>query len=350
MWIIPNILQLSNGAPDTKAFISDLNEQSQICASSLMVRSKPLPARTWSQKWRRDSWTRHLSGRILKPSHAKSFVTEWTCLWPVTPASHSQQPENDSEQKTQDTSGHTLPDQFELFAPDSASLKMSKDTSRWDSPASSATWKNWVTEQRGEYSRRLKSVRHTRESGCSSSQWPTISVNESKNSVGKSQERRNSIPLGTMAAMESGQAAPANPSTAGSHQGLWAAPKASDPQHAGPNMRDSAGNYALPAQAVREQWATPSAACDAGGPVGLGGGSGNRKKMVAMMGEEVGKAMTCGKLNPRWVETLMGLPVGWTMPSCASPVTIAPTNSDFSETESCQQPQSEHLEHFSGGL
>jgi hypothetical protein len=32
--------------------------------------------------------------------------------------------------------------------------------------------------------------------------------------------------------------------------------------------------------------------------------------------------LTQGKLNPRWVETLMGLPVGWTMPSCASPVTI----------------------------
>jgi hypothetical protein len=46
-----------------------------------------------------------------------------------------------------------------------------------------------------------------------------------------------------------------------------------------------------------------------------------------------------GKLNPRWVETLMGLPVGWTMPSCASPVTIAPTNCACSETELCQQPQ-----------
>jgi hypothetical protein len=47
------------------------------------------------------------------------------------------------------------------------------------------------------------------------------------------------------------------------------------------------------------------------------------------------------KLNPRWVETLMGLPVGWTMPSCASPVTIEPTNSDYSETESSplQQPE-----------
>jgi hypothetical protein len=35
-----------------------------------------------------------------------------------------------------------------------------------------------------------------------------------------------------------------------------------------------------------------------------------------------------GKLNPRWVETLMGLPVGWTMPSCVSPVTIERTNCD----------------------
>jgi hypothetical protein len=27
-----------------------------------------------------------------------------------------------------------------------------------------------------------------------------------------------------------------------------------------------------------------------------------------------------GQLNPRWVETLMGLPVGWTMPSCLQPI------------------------------
>jgi len=28
------------------------------------------------------------------------------------------------------------------------------------------------------------------------------------------------------------------------------------------------------------------------------------------------------RLNPRWVETLLGLPIGWVMPSCASPVII----------------------------
>jgi hypothetical protein len=50
------------------------------------------------------------------------------------------------------------------------------------------------------------------------------------------------------------------------------------------------------------------------------------------------------KLNPRWVETLMGLPVGWVMPSCASPVTIALTSCASSAMESCQQQQSEHSE------
>jgi hypothetical protein len=47
------------------------------------------------------------------------------------------------------------------------------------------------------------------------------------------------------------------------------------------------------------------------------------------------------KLNPRWVETLMGLPVGWVMPSCKSPVTIEQTNCDSSETESSLPQPSE---------
>jgi hypothetical protein len=50
------------------------------------------------------------------------------------------------------------------------------------------------------------------------------------------------------------------------------------------------------------------------------------------------------KLNPRWVETLMGLPVGWVMPSCTSLVTIAQTNFDSSETELFQQQQNSPLE------
>jgi hypothetical protein len=49
------------------------------------------------------------------------------------------------------------------------------------------------------------------------------------------------------------------------------------------------------------------------------------------------------KLNPRWVEALMGLPIGWTMSSCASPVTIEPTSFGCWATESASQPQQELL-------
>jgi hypothetical protein len=55
--------------------------------------------------------------------------------------------------------------------------------------------------------------------------------------------------------------------------------------------------------------------------------------------------LTQGKLNPRWVETLMGLPVGWTMPSCASPVTIERMNSDCSGMESFRQQPKGRSEH-----
>ena len=91
-------------------------------------------------------------------------------------------------------------------------------------------------------------------------------------------------------------------------------------------------------------WPTPSASCDHGGPSGLAGGSGNRAKLNALLPKSEAHAMGCGKLNPRWVETLMGLPVGWVMPSCASPVTIEPTNSDSSAMESSPPPPNELFE------
>jgi hypothetical protein len=44
------------------------------------------------------------------------------------------------------------------------------------------------------------------------------------------------------------------------------------------------------------------------------------------------------------LSALMGLPVGWVMPSCKSPVTIAPTSCGCLATELCQPPQSEPSE------
>jgi hypothetical protein len=112
----------------------------------------------------------------------------------------------------------------------------------------------------------------------------------------------------------------------------WATPKASDPQHAGLNMRDSAGNYALPAQ-VTKAWGTPRCSMAQDKQEDSG-----RHRL-----DEQAQHNTSGKLNPRWVETLMGLPIGWTMPSCIAPVTIELTNCDYLEMELFRLLPNEHF-------
>ena len=310
MWILPKQL-ISDFVPDTEGLSLDLNEQSQLCAQSLFVRSKPSQSQTWLQKWKRDSWTKHLYGRILKPSLGKAFEIAWTSSLEVIHASHSAQQESDQERMILDIYGPSSQAEFDFFVQESVSLRTSRDISLWGCPTSSKTWQEWVTERRLAYSQRLKSAHLINGSGSLS--WPTISVNESKNSLGKSQCNRNSIPLGTMAMMH-GHPVPASSSTHGSRLGLLSTPRTGATDSTRPNNK---GGIPLGDQVQREDWPTVSSAGVTGGPTGLAGGSGNRAKMKRLMGGEMNS-----KLNPRWVEILMGLPVGWTMPSCREPITL----------------------------
>jgi hypothetical protein len=463
-------------------------------------------------------------------------------LWPVIHASHFQPPGSASAQKILATSGHTSPDQYELFDLDYASLKMSKATSPSDSERSLENWNQSVTRRRGEYSARLKSAHRT--SGSGSSSWPTIRASEYKDTgpigskshdhmLGKGYlcavvtqdaanwptpdasnhrdgevlRKDNNLEQGGFhgvslhhAMTKYGQAAPANPSTDGSRQGLseqsqrnwqtfahgthnrgetphrqvvkalvngdkaktqcltvdqvfaeeikgtnvWPTITAHTPdmESSGPNgnsgtylagavkqwatpnafcyqppenteqwtkraeyqQTEKGVNLHKPIQTqvlheVEKQWRTPSSSDGEGGVMEMREGCAGKYKLrdhvvaeekmwrTPSVAEEknqntstqiylqnqVGatpkawatpqlqdghninqdstthktipaqltKMNMAGKLNPRWVETLMGLPVGWVMPSCKSPVTIEPTNYDSSETESCLPQPSE---------
>jgi hypothetical protein len=133
-----------------------------------------------------------------------------------------------------------------------------------------------------------------------------------------------------------GPAAPASSSSLGSRQGLWPTITAHTPdmESNGPNGHQ--GTYL--AGAVKG-WLTPKVPSGGSQAVRTTLGGGLRKL------EDQTQTPT-GKLNPRWVETLMGLPIGWTMPSCTSPQTIAPMSCDSSAMELCLPPQSE-LSEFS---
>ena len=297
MWILPKQL-ISAFVPDTAALISDLNEQFQICGQSLFARSRALPARTWFLKWKRDSWTQHLSGRILKHSHGGSFTERWISSLGDTHANHLAQLASDSAPKTRATFGHSLQMELGSCSPEFVFLKTSKDTSASDLEKSLENWNQWVTQLRGEYLARLKSVPHTNENGCLS--WPTPMSRDWKDTGDMSQSMTRKDGKKRMDIL--GRAVQANPSTNGSLPESWATPRSGKTTDENPETwakRNTLGDVAtMPLTLQVKSWATPR----------------------------------LGKLNPRWVETLMGLPVGWTMPSCAYPVTIEPTNSDCSAT------------------
>lgn len=363
MWILPKQLHTLAFALDTEALISDLNEQSQICAQSLFLRSKPSPLRTWSAKWKRDSWTQHLSGRILKPSRGESFVESWTSSLGATRVSHSAQQESVSELKIQDTSGPTL--QMELLQCDQVSvfLKTSRDISRWGCPTLLKTWDAWVTERRGAYSLRLKSAHLTRGSGSSS--WPTVTATEARQGF---QDRSRGMKgsqesLTTIVVKESNWATPEALNSTGyqisnGQKALRLGSQVTSGLHALDNC-SSVGSHQeswiqIPKLGRCATWMTPRTQMTRDGnqrwsqeEETLGGkvkwipSHSNIKEQMAII-EEVPSA----KLNPPWVETLMGLPVGWVMPSCTSPVTIEPTSCDYWATESFQQPLNSHSELF----
>jgi len=285
-WILPRQLHTLAYALDTEALSLDSSEQSQICAQSLFVRSKPSPSQIWLRKWKRDSWTRHLSGRILRPSLGNRFADAWISSLADILASPLARQESDKEQTIRDISGHTSQGEFGFSNQDSASLKTSKDISRWGCPTSSKTWQEWVTEQRGEYSARLKLARLTSESGSSS--WPTATTRDWKDTGDMSQSMIRKDGKERMDTL--GRVVQVNHNTHGSRPESWATPRCSMAQ----DKQEDSGKSRLGEQAQHN---------------------------------------TGGKLNPRWVDVLLGLPIGWTMPSCACPVTIVPTNCASSGTE-----------------
>jgi len=337
MWIIPENLHTLASVQDTAAWISDLDELSALCEQSLLARSSTTPARTWSRRLRLDCLTARLSGRTLKPSRGARFVDEWTSSLGASLASHLAPPDNAQETATPGTYGPTSPaaseswDDLPLF-----SLKMWTESSAPSSQApsgqtpqghlscsmSSASWNAWVTEQRQEYSARAKSAPRTNEGACSYLAY----------------EMTSTSPRAVLF------------QSCWSAQGvIWATsqrgPLDEEPRNTPGSPHESQG---------AARWATPSQrdGLRIGETTGAWRARAERKKtegvnlhrplsMEVILDAETQTPPPTGQLNPRWVETLMGLPVGWTMATCAAPWTVVRMSCAYLETESSQPQQSE---------
>ena len=319
MWILPS--HTSVYAPDTEVLTSASDESlANVCGQLLTVKSKPSRASYFSRAWRAGNLTRLRSGLISALSLGKSSP-ECRSSRAASRVPHSVARDHGQPTKIQGTcsrssstaSGeHDLP-LFSWKTSKASSRPSSKATAGATPPAlrfcsmCSESWSAWVTAQRRDYSRRLASVLPTQ--GSAPLSWPTASARDSKGGYQGGRIRNGKLSMDTLdVAVQAyreggilGQPVRAKISTTGSLQGLWP---------------------------------TTSAGSSSGGQgLGLSGGSGNRNKLKQSCpeGEDM---MQPSKLNPRFCEVLMGLPVGWTMPSCAFPATVTQMNSAFSATES----------------
>lgn len=357
MWILPKNLPIFPYAQDMEVLILDLEELSELCAQSLMWRSKPSQSSTWLKRLKQASWIQPLSTQTLKPFHGESIVTKWTSSLEASLVSHLARPDEEPEMKTQGIFGHISSEESEswedlpLF-----SLRTLKESSQANLKGtvgeipkghlfcsmSSGSWKGWDTAQRREYSQRLKSERHTNGKESLFLVSEMISDRAVLNTSMQCSEMELRQPI-----QKEGEQI----STLGSRQGSqWATPMARD--HKGPNRRApnqvQVFGASLPMQIETEviAWTTPIARdsleieMNHQIPIRKDG----KHRLDTMPRQVHHQEGYKGKLNPRWVETLMGLPIGWTMPSCQSPVTIELMSSGCLEMELSQTPPQELLE------
>ena len=187
MWILPKQLHTSAYVLDTKELGLDSEAFSQICERSLTWRGKDSLSRTWSRRLKRVSWMRHLSSRTLNNSHTESFVDKWTSYLEASRANHSVVRDSVKQLTTLGTCSHTSETASETANLELFSSKMLQESSQprpqtenQFSSMSSESWKAWVTEQRQEYSQRVKSAHLTRESESSSLGWPTARTSDAE--------------------------------------------------------------------------------------------------------------------------------------------------------------------------
>jgi hypothetical protein len=286
MWIIPNNYPLySVFAQDMGVSREDLSLLDLDIESSLMWRSKPSRLRAWLRRWNRVSWLPALFGRTLKPCRWKSFETEFRSSLEVIRASHFPLPEGEPGKTIPDTYGLTSGKSFEQLDLIECSLKTSKGISRLDSPAYSAIWKKMVSEQRGEYSQRVKLAHLTSEKEFLFWATPnTMDYLAQRSEEGLKRQAKNA---------RKGRKRPGN-------------------------LREQVNPKAV--EIYQEiNWPTPSAHEARLGYQDRSDPSkkGTQESLTTVVVNRAGGRKTCpGHLNPTWVEWLMGVPTGLTELGC----------------------------------
>ena len=278
--------------PGLEASNSESNLPNPALVQSVTWRGKPIRSLSHSPVFARIFSTMRQSGLTSKPSTASPGVALWIASLVATPASLSAWPVDAKGKPIPDTCGPISGASSLKSNPDPAFLKMWKDTFNLDLNRYGETFATWVTRLKQEYSARTRWGPPSYGSDFSS--WPTATHSDSGAKI-----TVNSLQPGLIGAASN-----------------WATPTARD-------WKD--GFNPIKHYRPQEVGSTQLRATDY---LGL------QAPRHTMPGKKFYASPRA--LNPRFVEWLMGFPIGWT--------DLQPL-----ETQSFQQWQQRHGDNLERG-
>lgn len=278
-------------APESECSTSDFDSLSRELERSATWRGKPRRAKSWLRDLQTGRFTRLRFGLTSPPSTPERGVAEWIASLEASRVSRGAQPESGAASTMSGGSGTTSGESSPSVDPASFCLRMSlglyevevSDTSFGDLPRSGSMLRGICFE-------RPTSEHRTSESGFSSSEYPTPAANSYGSNQGGA----------------AGRVGPVRPSLE-TWAKQWPTPNAHDGRRPGSDATSTQGRNLK--REAEEDWATPLA----------GDERASATQNTRSLGRQVRTATgpkspnTSGRrLNPAFVEWLMGLPPGWT--------------------------------------
>ena len=324
-------------APESEDSISASVWQARTLERSATLSEMPLPYRSWLRRLKKDSWMQPLSGAICPPSTAPLGAAEWIGSLAEYPASPTATQEPGREKKTPATSGRTPPEFSPPSDPASSSWRMFQESQGITTNALNQTCEEWVTGLRKAYSRRLKSAPRMEDSD--SSPWHTPAADQSTSDAGvwnglyyirKDGTKVTSVHTHQVANWPTPRSSDHNNASMNSGERhdlrtairLWPTLTARDEKDRGhaQEERESVGP-ALGRMVLN--WRTPGAIDSKEGVTGTGRDFVKLTEQVienhfgrlALLTSSDGHdcSTKCRRLNPLFVEWLMGLPPLWSL-------------------------------------
>ena len=259
------------------------------------------PSKSWSRTCKKEGWMKPRSGLIPGPSTASRGVEQWIGSLVASRASRGQSQERSEEPMMNAGSGPTSDASLAKWNPEDCSWRTSQ-ASFWEeySPYLE-TWPRTGMTRSGQLFGLPTLVRRTDESDVSS--WPTAVASLNSN---RTTQRAPSHNDGTHGENLAGEAS------------IWRTPDTALASMYAENrdMRMARGRErATLATQADDAWATPTGRDhkDGANPsenVATNSLLGRQAPRTPMPGKESSKQPR--RLNPRFVEMLMGWPLGWT--------------------------------------